>query len=237
MNTAPLISILKRDGSRSNIRADLINSCFHALRESLYHTTKVLDTDLLWFYTRTLDLKVTDLMQGPVYGLFTPETQLDDRLLPNFHYDDIFGTVVNRFLAQAVAELPLTVYGQGGQTRGYLNLKDTLQCVDLAAKNPPAPGELRIFNQITESLSVNEIAERVQSAGATMGLNVEIQPVANPRKEKEDHYYNPTHTGLIDLGLEPHLMTDAVLIEMMEKIADMKIRINKQRVLPRVRWS
>ena len=92
---------------------------------SLYHTTKVLDTDLIWFYVRTYGLRVTDLMQGPVYGISTEEADLDSRLCPNFHYDDIFGTVVNRFLVQAVAGVPLTVYGGGGQTRGYLNLRDT----------------------------------------------------------------------------------------------------------------
>ena len=121
---------------------------------SLYHTTKVLDTDLLWFYVRTYGLRVTDLMQGPVYGISTDEADIDPRLCPNFHYDDIFGTVVNRFLVQAVAGIPLTVYGGGGQTRGYLNLRDTLQCVRLAAENPSDPGELRIFNQLTETFTV-----------------------------------------------------------------------------------
>lgn len=111
---------------------------------SLYHTTKVLDTDLLWFYVRAYGLRVTDLMQGPVYGLSTPETDIDSALLPNFHYDDIFGTVVNRFLVQAVAGAPLTVYGRGGQTRGYLNLRDTMQCVELAMERPAKPGELPI---------------------------------------------------------------------------------------------
>ena len=132
---------------------------------SLYHTTKVLDTDLLWFYVRLYRLRVTDLMQGPVYGISTSEADHDRRLMPNFHYDDIFGTVVNRFLVQGVAGIPLTVYGGGGQTRGYLNLNDTLQCIELAADNPPQPGELRIMNQFTETFSVNELAERVVEAG------------------------------------------------------------------------
>ena len=127
---------------------------------TLYHTTKVLDTDLLWFYVRLYGLTVTDLMQGPVYGLMTPESELDDRLLPNFHYDDIFGTVVNRSWSRPWPA-PLTVYGAGGQTRGYLNLNDTLQCVELAVTNPPAPGELRILNQFTETL----LPERAGRAG------------------------------------------------------------------------
>ena len=130
---------------------------------SLYHTTKIMDTDMLWFYVRIYGLAVTDLMQGPVYGLSTDEADLHPMLVPNFHYDDIFGTVVNRFLVQAVAGIPLTVYGKGGQTRGYLNLRDTLQCIALAAAHPPKKGELRILNQFTETFSINELAD----AGAT----------------------------------------------------------------------
>ncbi len=204
---------------------------------SLYHTTKVLDTDLLWFYVRTHGLRVTDLMQGPVYGLSTNEADLDPRLVPNFHYDDIFGTVVNRFLVQAVAGIPLTVYGGGGQTRGYLNLRDTLQCVRLAAEQPAGAGELRIFNQLTETFSVNELADRVQQAGSKIGIDVEIKSIPNPRKEKEEHYYNPTHSGLVDLGLEPHFMTQEVLVSMLERILKSKDRIAVDRIMPRVRWS
>ncbi len=204
---------------------------------SLYHTTKVLDTDLLWFYVRTYGLKVTDLMQGPVYGLSTEETDLDKRLLPNFHYDDIFGTVVNRFLVQAVAGVPLTVYGKGGQTRGYLNLKDTLQCVDLAFSNPAKEGELRIFNQLTETLSVNEIAERVKKVGDANGLNVEINSIENPRKEAEEHYYNPTFTGLKELGLKPNYMTDDVIASMLDEIVIHKELIDKDKIMPRVKWN
>ncbi len=164
---------------------------------TLYHTTKVLDTDLLWFYVRTHGLRVTDLMQGPVYGLSTEESDQDDRLLPNFHYDDIFGTVVNRFLVQAVVGIPLTVYGKGGQVRGYLNLKDTLQCVELAMNNPVEKGNLRILNQFTETFSVNELAEKVQRVGNGMGLDVEVKSIENPRKELEEHYYNLRHSGLL----------------------------------------
>ncbi|MEP1472109.1 MAG: NAD-dependent epimerase/dehydratase family protein [Halieaceae bacterium] len=204
---------------------------------SLYHTTKVLDTDLLWFYVRTYGLRVTDLMQGPVYGLSTDEADQDPRLCPSFHYDDIFGTVVNRFLVQAVAGVPLTVYGGGGQTRGYLNLRDTLQCVRLAAESPANSGELRIFNQLTETFTVNELADRVQQAGNQLGLNVEIKSIPNPRKEKEEHYYNPTHSGLMELGLEPHYMSEAVLGAMLERIIENRDRIQTSRIMPRVRWS
>ena len=204
---------------------------------SLYHTTKVLDTDLLWFYVRTYGLQVTDLMQGPVYGLHTPESILDDRLFPNFHYDDIFGTVVNRFIAQAVAGIPLTVYGKGGQTRGYLNLLDTLQCVELAMLNPPGRGQLRVLNQFTEQFSVNELAEIVQRVGNGMGLNVHIQNLINPRKEAEDHYYNPTHTGLMDLGLKPHFLTDERMAELLKIVLKYRSSIHSRKVLPRVKWS
>lgn len=204
---------------------------------SLYHTTKVLDTDLIWFYVRTYGLEVTDLMQGPVYGLSTDEADQDDPLLPNFHYDDIFGTVVNRFLVQAVAGIPLTVYGKDGQTRGYLNLKDTLQCVELAAKNAPGKGELRIMNQFTETFSVNELAELVRAAGSSVGLDVEVKSIPNPRKELEELYYNPKHSGLLDLGLKPNYLTNDVLVEMLNRIIANKDRIVPARVLPRVVWN
>lgn len=204
---------------------------------SLYHTTKVMDTDLLWFYVRTHGIRVTDLMQGPVYGLSTSECEGNLPLLPNFHYDDIFGTVVNRFLVQAIAGVPLTVYGKGGQIRGYLNLKDTLQCVRLAAEKPAAAGELRVFNQFTEQFSVNELADRVKHVGDAMGFRVEIKSIANPRKEKEEHYYNAAHSGLMDLGLKPHVMTDAVLSEMLETIIPHRDKIDVQKIMPRVRWS
>lgn len=204
---------------------------------SLYHTTKVLDTDLLWFYVRTYGLRVTDLMQGPVYGLSTQESDLSDQLLPNFHYDDIFGTVVNRFLVQAIAGVPLTVYGKGGQTRGYLNLIDTLQCVELAANSPADTGELRVLNQFTEQFTVNELAERVHRVGQSMGLNVEINNIENPRKEMEEHYYNAKHHALIDMGLEPHYMTDDVLAAMVEKILKYREQIETRKIMPRVSWS
>ncbi|MBK8047785.1 MAG: NAD-dependent epimerase/dehydratase family protein [Anaerolineales bacterium] len=204
---------------------------------SLYHTTKVMDTDLLWFYVRTYGLRVSDLMQGPVYGLSTAESDQDERLLPNFHYDDIFGTVVNRFLVQAVAGVPLTVYGKGGQVRGYLNLRDTMQCVELAATKPAGRGELRILNQLTETFSVNQLADNVKRVGDQMGLNVKIEAIDNPRKEKEEHYYNPTHTGLLDLGLQPTYMSDEVLSAMISQVIKHKDLIDTKMILPRVRWK
>ena len=204
---------------------------------SLYHTTKVLDTDLIWFYVRTFDLRVTDLMQGPVYGVTTDELAGNDDLLPSFHYDDIFGTVVNRFLAQAVAGIPLTVYGTGSQIRGYLNLVDTLACVDIAAQSPPMPGELRILNQFTETFSVLELANMVTEAAGLLGIAVETAPIENPRREAEDHYYNPSNSSLIKMGLSPTLIGPEVLAEMLELVARHRHRIRTDLIMPRVRWS
>ena len=204
---------------------------------SLYHTTKIMDTDLLWFYVRTWDIRVTDLMQGPVYGLFTDETKNNEQLLPFFNYDELFGTVLNRFVVQAVAGYPLTVFGKGGQTRGYLNIKDTLNCVRLSLENPAKKGELRIFNQFTEAFRVNDLANRVKSVGNSLGLNVEIKPVENPRMEAEDHYYNPKHSGLLDLGLEPNYLTDDVLAKMMEFVLKHKGKIKKDQIYRKVKWA
>ena len=203
---------------------------------SLYHTTKIMDTDLLWFYVRTWGLRVTDLMQGPVYGLFTAETERNERLLPFFNYDEIFGTVLNRFVVQAVAGHPLSVYGKGGQTRGYLNIRDTLSCVRLSVENPADKGELRIFNQFTETFSVNDLAEKVCQAGRQIGLDVKIEHIENPRLEAEEHYYNPAHTGLLDLGLTPHYLTEDDLIEMMQFVAKHKSRIQTDQIYREVRW-
>jgi UDP-sulfoquinovose synthase len=204
---------------------------------SLYHTTKIMDTDLLWFYVRTWGLRVTDLMQGPVYGLFTDETEQNESLLPFFNYDEIFGTVLNRFVVQAVAGYPLTVYGKGGQTRGYLNIKDTLNCVRLSVENPADHGEMRIFNQFTETFSVNDLADRVKESGNKVGLSVEIQHVENPRIEAEAHYYNPAHTGLKDLGLEPHYLTEEVLIAMMQFVLNYKNQIKPDQIYQNVKWA
>ncbi len=203
---------------------------------SLYHTTKIQDTDMLWFYVRTWELRVTDLMQGPVYGISTDEADIDARLMPNFHYDEIFGTVLNRFIVQAVSGHPLTVYGKGNQIRGYLNLKDTMQCVYLSLMNPANQGELRIFNQVTETFSVNDLAQRVKKVGDNLGYDVQIKHYENPRVEKEDHYYNPKYTGLLELGLKPHYLTDKVLTEMFRVVERYKDYINKNAILRGIKW-
>lgn len=204
---------------------------------SLYHTTKIMDTDLLWYYVRMWGLKVTDLMQGPVYGIFTDESELDDKLLTLFSYDELFGTVLNRFIVQAVAGYPLTVYGKGGQTRGYLNIKDTLNCVRLSLENPAERGELRIFNQFTETFSVNELAEKVQTVGKMLDLDVQIKSIENPRKEQEEHYYHPKHTGLTDLGLEPNYLTESELIRMMQHVIKYSDHIDNHKIFRGTKWA
>ncbi|KAA9005057.1 NAD-dependent epimerase/dehydratase family protein [Histidinibacterium aquaticum] len=204
---------------------------------SFYHTTKVLDTDMLWFYVRVWGLRVTDLMQGPVYGLATEESGEDDRLYSFLNYDEVFGTVLNRFMVQAVAGYPLTVYGRGGQTRGYLHLKDALQCVQLAVETPADKGELRVFNQFVETFSVNDLAERVRESGDRLGLEVEVKNLPNPRKEAEEHYYNPAHTGLIDLGLQPNKLTDQVMDDMMKITMRYRDHISNDRIFRGVKWK
>jgi UDP-sulfoquinovose synthase len=204
---------------------------------SLYHTTKIMDTDLLWFYVRMWNLRVTDLMQGPVYGIHTDETSGNQELLPFFNYDEIFGTVLNRFIVQAVADYPLTVFGKGGQTRGYLNIKDALQCVRLSLEKPANPGELRIFNQFVETFSVNDLAQWVKDAGASFGLNVQIKSIENPRKELEEHHYNVAHTGLLELGLQPRYLSGEVLGEMIETVFQHKSSINRDAIFRGVKWA
>jgi UDP-sulfoquinovose synthase len=205
---------------------------------SLYHTTKIMDTDLLWFGVSMWDLRVTDLMQGPVYGIETEESALtsDSSLLTIFNYDEIFGTILNRFIVQAIADYPLTVYGKGGQTRGYLNIRDTLQCVHMSEKTPAAKGQLRIFNQIMETFSANELAEKVQRVGGTLGYSVRIDHLENPRKEAEEHYYNPTYQGLVEIGVEPHYLTDDVLAGMFRTVEHYKQNIRKEVIFRGVKW-
>jgi UDP-sulfoquinovose synthase len=204
---------------------------------SLYHTTKILDTDLLWFYVRSAGLRVTDLMQGPVYGLATDDVGGDERLAPAFHYDDIFGTVLNRFLVQALVGHPLTVYGRGEQRRGYLDIRDTLTCVRLALEHPPPPGEMRIYNQFTEIFSVNELAARVASAARRLGLEVSVVHEPNPRMEAEEHFYEVRHEALQRLGLVPHLLDEEALVGMLERLRPHAGRVDPGRIRPRVRWT
>jgi UDP-sulfoquinovose synthase len=203
---------------------------------SLYHLSKVHDSHNLHFAARTWGLRATDLNQGVVYGIETDETALDERLITRFDYDEVFGTALNRFCVQAVIGHPLTVYGSGSQTRGFLNLRDTLQCVELAAEHPPRLGEFRVFNQFTEQFSVLELAKLVQRVGRQRGCEVEIAHYTNPRIEDEDHYYNAVNTKLLDLGLEPHYLGDELLVSMLEIIGRYRDRLISRAIEPRVRW-
>jgi UDP-sulfoquinovose synthase len=203
---------------------------------SIYHTTKIMDTDLLWFGVRMWDLRVTDLMQGPVYGIETDETVIDPRLRTIFNYDEVFGTVINRFIVQSVIGHPLTVYGAGGQTRGYLNIRDTLQCVAKAVEQPAAPGELRIFNQIMETFTVNELADIIAAAGRRRGHDVTVRHLENPRKEAEEHYYNPAYHGLLELGVTPHFLTDDVLDGMFAVVEENRRAIRNDVIFKGIKW-
>jgi UDP-sulfoquinovose synthase len=210
---------------------------FPKMPGSLYHLSKVHDSHNIHFACRVWGLRATDLNQGVVYGIETPETKLDERLLTRFDYDELFGTALNRFAVQAVIGHPLTVYGKGGQTRGFLNIVDTLQCVELTAANPPGAGEYRVFNQFTESFSVADLAELVQRSGAEIGLEVEIEHLENPRVEAEEHYYNPVHTKLLDLGLEPSHLGDELVRSMLTTIQRHRDRVIESAIDPQTQWK
>jgi UDP-sulfoquinovose synthase len=204
---------------------------------SLYHCSKVHDSTNIHFACRTWGLRATDLNQGVVYGVETEETARDDRLVTRFDYDELFGTVLNRFCVQAVIGHPLTVYGAGRQTRGFLNIRDTLACVELAALNPAEPGEFRVFNQFTEQFSVLELAGLVKEAGEHLGYSVEIQHYENPRVEKEEHYYNAIHTKLLDLGLQPTLLGEELVESIIHAIERHKGRVIETAIDPQTRWN
>jgi UDP-sulfoquinovose synthase len=207
------------------------------LPASLYHCSKVHDSTNIHFACRTWGLRATDLNQGVVYGIDTEETAGDDRLVTRFDYDEIFGTVLNRFCLQALIGHPLTVYGAGTQTRGFLNIRDTLACVELAVANPAERGDFRVFNQFTEQFSVIQLAELVKSAAGHLGYEVEIQHYDNPRVEKEQHYYNAVHTKLLDLGLEPTLLGEELVETMLGKIERYKANAIETAIDPRTRWN
>lgn len=204
---------------------------------SFYHLSKVHDSHNVRFACRAWKLAATDLHQGVVYGIETDETGLDERFETSFHYDEIFGTAINRFCVQAVIGVPLTVYGKGGQNRGFLNIRDTLRCVELAILNPAKLGEYRVFNQFTETFNISQLAELVAGQARKLGLCADITRLENPRVESEEHYYNPTHTKLLALGLQPHFMSDVLLDSMLAKIRQFESRVKRSIIAPRVRWN
>jgi len=203
---------------------------------SMYHLSKVHDSHNIHFACRVWGLRATDLNQGIVYGVLTEETGMDELLINRLDYDGVFGTALNRFCIQATVGHPLTVYGKGGQTRGLLDIRDTVRCIELAIANPAEPGEFRVFNQFTELFSVGDLAMMVKKAGNAMGLNVDINHIDNPRVEKEEHYFNAKNTKLLDLGLQPHLLSDSLLDSLLNFSVKYQHRVDHKQILPKVSW-
>ncbi|KAL3818947.1 hypothetical protein ACJIZ3_004852 [Penstemon smallii] len=203
---------------------------------SFYHLSKVHDSHNIAFTCKAWGIRATDLNQGVVYGVRTNETAMHEELYNRFDYDGVFGTALNRFCVQAAVGHPLTVYGKGGQTRGYLDIRDTVQCVELAIANPAQRGEFRVFNQFTEQFSVNELASLVTKAGQNLGLEVQTISVPNPRVEAEEHYYNAKHTKLVELGLKPHLLSDSLLDSLLNVAVQYKDRVDLKQIMPSVSW-
>src|SRR5438034_86985 len=203
---------------------------------SFYHLSKVHDSHNMMFACKIWGLRATDLNQGVVYGTMTDETALDEVLINRFDYDDVFGTVLNRFCLQAAIGQPLTVYGKGGQTRGFLDIRDTVRCIEIACHHPAARGECRVYNQFTEQFSVLELAHLVESAARKLDVVVEIDHIPDPRVEAEQHYYNAKHSKLIDLGLEPHRLSDSLLDSLMNIAMKYRDRVDASLMLPQVNW-
>src|SRR6266700_664929 len=200
---------------------------------SFYHLTKVHDSHNIEFACRIWGLRATDLNQGVVYGQQTPQTALDDRLATRFDYDAIFGTVLNRFVVQAVLGEPLTIYGEGGQTRGVIDIRDTVECLRLTSEQPADPGEFRVVNQMTESFTVTEIAKVIATSYPG---EASIENIENPRVEAETHYYNVVHSGLVELGLAPHRLSETLITSMFDVAERYKHRVDREALLPLVNW-
>ena len=203
---------------------------------SYYHLSKVHDSHNIHFACKIWGLKATDLNQGVVYGVLTEETGMDEMLINRLDYDGVFGTALNRFCIQAAIGHPLTVYGKGGQTRGFLDIRDTVRCIEIAINNPADTGQFRVFNQFTELFSIGDLAMNVKKAGNALGMNVDIQHFDNPRVELEEHYFNAKNTKLIDLGLEPHYLSESLLDSLLNFATKYKGRVNKENILPQVSW-
>ncbi len=204
---------------------------------SFYHLSKVHDSANIEFACRIWGVAATDLNQGVVYGIRTPETEMAPVLRTSFHYDHIFGTVLNRFLVQAAIGEPLTVYGKGGQTRGFLDIRDTIQCVTLACDNPAKSGEFRVLNQFTEQFSVNDLAGKVVAAARRASIDVTVRNLPNPRVELESHFYEAKHSKLLDLGLKPHLLTDESIDAMFESVRRHVEKVDRQIIQPTIKWA
>jgi UDP-sulfoquinovose synthase len=203
---------------------------------SFYHLSKVHDSHNMHFCCKIWGIRATDLNQGVVYGTITEETAMDEALVNRLDYDEAFGTALNRFCVQAAIGHPITVYGKGGQTRGFLDIRDTVRCVELACVNPAKPGEFRVFNQFTEQFSILELARLVQAAAQKLGSSVEINHLPDPRVESEEHYYNAKHTRLAELGLQPHPLSESLLDSLINIAMRYRERIDCSLLVPQVNW-
>lgn len=204
---------------------------------SFYHLSKVHDSHNIMFACKVWGLRSTDLNQGVVYGIETAETCLDERLMTSFHYDEVFGTVLNRFCVQAVIGEPLTIYGEGEQIRSFLNIRDTIQCVELAMLSKPEAFEYRVFNQFTEVFKIKQLANLIKDECRKIGLEVVIKYLDNPRIEQERHYYNAVNTRLVDLGLKPTLLSGEIIDKMIKVIQKYKENIKQEIILPKIKWN
>ncbi len=213
--------------------------CFRirSSRDLFYHLSKVHDSHNITFACKIWGIRATDLNQGVVYGLETEETKMDPLLTNRLDYDGVFGTAFNRFIIQAAIGHDLTVYGKGGQTRGFLNIEDTVRCIEIAAENPADKGEFRVFNQFTEEFSVGDLAEKVKKVAHEEGFETDIAHLENPRVELEEHFFQAENTKLRDLGLEPHLLDDNVIREILHTVVQHKDRVIKENVMPQVSWK
>jgi UDP-sulfoquinovose synthase len=203
---------------------------------SFYHLSKVHDSHNIMLACKIWCLRATDLNQGVVYGTVTEESSLDEALINRFDYDDVFGTVLNRFCVQAAVGLPLTVYGKGGQVRGFLDIRDTVRCIEIACLHPAERGECRVYNQFTEQFSVLDLANKVQVAGRQLGLDVEINHLPDPRVEAEQHYYNAKNSKLMDLGLQPHFLSESLLDSLMNIAIRYSDRVDQSLIMPTINW-
>jgi UDP-sulfoquinovose synthase len=203
---------------------------------SFYHLSKVHDSHNIAFCCKIWGLRATDLNQGVVYGTLTDETARDPALINRLDYDEVFGTALNRFCVQAALGEPITVYGEGGQTRGFLDIRDTVRCVELACLNPAAPGEYRVFNQFTEQFSVRQLAELTAAVAHKAGLEPSIEHLPDPRVELERHYYNARHSKLEDLGLKPHRLSESLLASILGVALEHRNRADPATLRPGVDW-
>jgi UDP-sulfoquinovose synthase len=206
---------------------------------SWYHWSKVHDSNNVMFACRTWGLASTDVMQGVVFGTRIGEIDTDERVVTRFDIDQCFGTVVNRFCAQAVIGHPLTPFGKGHQRRGFIPLRDSIQCMTITIENPAQPGQYRVFNQFEGVYDVEQLALKVQHVARELGVNVPIRKMENPRIEKEEHEYHPDHQGLIDLGYVPTLDMETELRIMMLDLDKWRDRIEslKRVFIPDIRWD